>query len=176
MVIINLLPWREAVFAYEQRMLRIILLAVLIASVALVGVLTFYVMKQESRLNLQVNALKQALYTLSDQKKSRQIQTVNSASHYQESALYHTGMKTQALLRAVISSPAQGLCLTQISRKQGFITFVGRARSAVDLSDFLQHWNAAYLFSAIIIEQLKQQTDNSFIFRFRGQEVINDLL
>lgn len=176
MVTINLFPWRETVFVYERKIMQRILLTVLICSVSFVCVLQASVVKQEARLHLKVDALKQEYQRLTSQKKTIQAQTINLLSRDQEQIPYYAGLRTQALFLSLLNSPIHALCFTQINRKQHRITFVGKARSAVDLSDFLQHWNLTHFFSIIKIEQIKQQIDHSLAFRFYGQEASNDVL
>lgn len=162
----NLLPWREREKIYQKKMVNKLFLSSVTATICCFVMLHWMLEKHHDRLMSQVQHVQHELNTYlmhsSDDEKMTALSTrFESLIHHQKT------MKN--LLLALGESMNTPVCFTDIARYENRISFSGKARSLEDLTAYLLSWKAAYLFSEIKINQLKQ--DNQFVqFRFQAEE------
>jgi Tfp pilus assembly protein PilN len=162
MVNINLIPWRDARRIYQTRELKKILCAgimLLLISVIVVHVL---LVKGITGTNHRINGLKNEMqqfhpplitYIKRPQHKFKQRYNV-STLFAELGKLDETGK----------------ICFTEIARRDHVVSFKGRMRSTIELTDYLNQWKAGYLFSEIKIKLIEQQENGLFQFIFDATE------
>lgn len=161
MVNINLFSWREAERLYQTRELKKILsrgIGLLVVSLIVVHILLVKVQTDTAR---RINLLKKEM-----KKNSSHITYVERPQptfNQRDSAI--------TLFTELRKLNEMGnVCFTEIARSKHLVSFTGRTRSALDLTDYLRSWKAGYLFSEIQIKLIEQQENGLFQFVFTAIE------
>lgn len=164
MVTINLLPWRESARMYEKKILKQYLMIAIFAAIFSMIFLRFTLSLREKVLQKNMVELKREVDEMMNlQGKMPQ---KDSKRKLKKWLSYHDD--TQKLLIEIGKKSAADVCFKEIMRNKNTLFFTGRARSAADFTRFLQHWNAAYLFSEIKIKQIQQHADGFVQFDFEA--------
>lgn len=172
MVEINLLPWREYTRLYQAKQMKKILFLTLTLCVIPVTGMVLVLTWHEKQLHARITELKKETGRYAVQKplpaKQDRLDEAKTSKKYLDRQA-----ATQKFFGELASISAANLCFTSVTRVMNKITFSGNARSAVDLTDFLTHWQAASFFSEIKIEQIEQQGHAFMRFRFQALENVS---
>jgi hypothetical protein len=157
---INLLPWRDYKRAYQNKVMKKILLATLLFTMIILTILHQILSSRETALQIRIDVILNQIQQWREQ-SIRQNQKQSSQP------LPKPPSDITTLFDELKKMNENEVCFTDISRKKNMTMFTGKAHSAADLTDYLQNWRAAYLFSHIKINQLKQK-NNTAEFRFEA--------
>lgn len=159
MVAINLLPWRARERVYQLKLLKII--SSIVFGIILCINVIFYLSTeyQIDHINEQVAALRQQI----EMHSSKQPRIQHEYLHAQALDLI-----IKRLLVSLGHSFDQSVCFTSITRAHNRISFVGRTRSATDLTSFLHAWQAANLFSDMQLKRLARDRQPQLFFHFQA--------
>lgn len=168
-MIINLLPWRESKRLYQLSVIKkMLLISFFFHLVFLFGWhILFVELKHKKKIRLihLESKFKESLqWQVSLQKFNRENKDIN-----ENNALIQYRATIWQLFNLLESNRYETFCFTEIKRTKHHYIFSGKTRSIIDLMMYLNHWNAAYLFSSISISYLKQQANISQ-FQFIAEE------
>lgn len=158
MVEINLLPWRENKRRYQIHKIKIMLgLSVLFMALVL-GSLHFFLSVKERELTLHINALQ------------------GKIKHFERASLHkpviHAATRSSFSLAQLLAelnrTKDHAVCLTHFLYTNKVATFMGKTRSAADLTEYLKQWPAAHLFSQINLNQFEQKETAFMRFQFEA--------
>lgn len=172
MVEINLAPWREQKKRYEMNVLKIMLAVAFVVPALLSFMIYWQAASKVNALNRRVTEKQDEMLALAGAEQAyvamkKRNEIVGQLSH----TLFRYQLSTKSLFAELIKKPIKNLCFTEMSREKNIITFSGFARSAADLTDFLQQWDARDLFSEIKIENLHRVKSDPYMrFRFQVSE------
>jgi|GEM_PF-6041051 Tfp pilus assembly protein PilN len=167
MVTINLLPWRQYEKAYQTRRIKLIFLLVILLSVTNIVAGYLLVSRQVRQSGLRVAALTDEINRY--QMHSRLLRVAVPPVDGSIGNRYGQEFTAARLFAGLGRDQTQDVCFTEIKRNKGTILFVGKTRSAADLTDYLRRWNVGYLFSEITLKLLEQE-NGLMRFIFQAQE------
>jgi Tfp pilus assembly protein PilN len=167
MVTINLFPWRQRQQIYQQRMLKKIIgvafLLTTVANIILYGAL----LHKENHARLRLAAIKRELKRYAALQARIAVKTNFAAPISMTKELIEEQETIKTFFARMGEAYAAEVCFTSLAREQNKMTFVGRARSPSDMSQFFQEWQNTRLFPEMQIEKLEQRHD-ALKFRWQG--------
>ncbi|MBV9575788.1 MAG: hypothetical protein JO149_04115 [Gammaproteobacteria bacterium] len=165
-MVMNLLPWREREKTYQTKVIKQFFLLTGTTIFFFLWLMHWIIAKNHERLLNEVAQLQEELtyYSPSHPEKTAVMTTLSSA-------LIHHQKVSKDFLLALGKKAANPICFTEISHHENHVTFIGKARSLMDLTDYLLNWQPAYLFSEIKIHQL-QQAAEGVQFSFLAEESV----
>lgn len=165
MVTINLLPWRDYARIYERKYLRkMILINLIILSVLFISARLF-ITNQEIDLQSRIMYLQKEI-------KKYDVPLIKKQVSFSPS-IYIKPHTIKKLLAGLVSINGIQVCFANVERVGDKISFVGKAHSAADLTEFLSQWKAASLFSQIKIQSIEQQENDGIGFGFQAIQDIS---
>jgi Tfp pilus assembly protein PilN len=170
MVNLNLFPWREHMHAYQQKRIIKMLLCSLFLTGFFLAFIHFYILRQENKLNIHLLKLHEGInFNLT--KGYTQEKNLNAHQEDIIKKLIDYHIHTQKLFASLTTYTAD-FCFTEMQRNKNTMTFMGKARSVRNLTDFLRNFRAASSFSEIKIDDINQQENDDVYFRFHAFENI----
>jgi Tfp pilus assembly protein PilN len=168
MVEVNLLPWRDQQKLYEKKIVKNLLFAAVFFSLFLNFLIHCFMTARIETLNSHVTLLQEEVLKLETlQRQVEETRKHHDLSQQWLQQLTQYQAETTHLFTGLINRPIKNICFTALSRAANTITFLGYARSAIDLKEWLSSWGPAQNFFAIKIENLHEQKANQIIhFRF----------
>lgn len=167
MVVINLLPWRQLLKAYQEKKLKQMLVLVFCLSCAVVFIAHYVLLIWIDDMHMQMTALKQEwqrLVQVQQLSRSQDNERVNKKKwcDYRDATL--------RLFAELGKHRAVDICFVGLARKQNEIIFSGNVSSMRGFTEFIQAWPLANLFAEMRINHLQQDAQYHTHFRFTGFE------
>jgi type IV pilus assembly protein PilN len=161
---INLLPWREQA-RQEKRMLFV---AILMGFVALTFIFVFilhvWVRERINSQNVRNNYLEAAL--LKEQDVLGQLNKVNSAKHKIEEQLRYlfnlrfTSYQAVNIFNDIPKITPDGVSLNKIIRQGNTITILGRAKSNLEVTQFMENLEKSPVFEHPVLTEINAKENS----------------
>jgi Tfp pilus assembly protein PilN len=173
MVTINLLPWREYERVYQLKEVKKCLAIVILLVMMVIILMHVIFSKREAEMRVSVAAKKEKLTHYYQSTDLNRVSHASSASVNSIMQLQNHHAFIRQLFVELGKSNVSEVCFTEIEHTNHSISFIGKARSATNLTEFLRHWTAASLFTEIRINTIEQQEDGLVRFGFQAVEKNN---
>lgn len=166
MVTINLLPWRLYERQYQLREIKKIVCIAIGLAFLLVVSLHMTLHFKEKHLVTCINLLKHNIKEVRHSVPSHQ--TITLEKYRVKTSVKRNKLGTLLFLLSQLNE--NPVCFKSIERKNHIIKFSGIASSAMDLTTYLNPWNASPHFSEIKMKNITQQKQGEVQFEFDGFE------
>lgn len=167
----NLLPWRKFEREYQVRMLRKIFVLTVSLAVLIIMAAHLFISHQESSLQARIDETNKKL-TIHHEGKSQNGSLINDMSITNNKKQQQQDKNTFALrfFSELGKKYQEKVCFTDIEQLEKTLMFSGKAHSMHELTGFLRHWNAVYLFNEIEIKLIEEQENGFVQFKFQARE------
>ncbi len=156
-MMINLLPWRQHLRLQQEKITKQIIFIAIGMTLAMVIAAHYTMSEMIDRVQTQVFELKKLQPVVQNDHATPQVERGQQ--------------RTKNLFIEVMKRHHYEVCFTEIARERNIVDFSGSAKTAAELTEFLIHWQAAYLFSEIKIDKLQNQRESDGIeFHFHAVE------
>lgn len=163
MIEINFLPWREKRDQYQKKKMRFLLFYSGVLSMLVWMSAHYFFAEKIAALTSGIAKLNRQMDSLSEKKITEPNQALIDK-------LISSQLESEKLIAALANTENPAVCFTEISRDENRVSFIGNARSIVDLTEFIKHWRGAELFSHLRFLDFKKQANQSMHFHFYGFE------
>lgn len=167
MVNINLLPWRRFEREYQNRLLKKIFISTISIALFILIIVHALISHQEKLWQANVAATNKKL-SLYREINAQNTSNITAFSEVNTPKQYDKHDFAIRLFSELSKRNAGKVCFTDIERMDKTLLFSGKARSILELTEFLRGWNAAYLFNEIKINSIETQENGFVHFRFQA--------
>jgi hypothetical protein len=149
---INLLPWRENELRYQKKALRQVCFMILALSLLIIVIAQIIFSNKEKTMKAGIILLNASLNDYS----GREFQGEKFNSQSKTELPRGKNEFSKKLFLEFEEMRTGKVCFTNIEDlSQGFL-FSGKAASVGELTSFLRHWHAVYLFDELQIKSIEQ--------------------
>lgn len=160
MVNLNLFSWRNFLQIYQQRVVIKSLLTSILMTSLIIIFLHFFIIERVNKMNSHIQILQEEINLKTSKLSQPEEDEIKKMLAY--------GIYTQQFF-TLLSIHTPDFCFTEVVRNKNRMTFIGQARSSLQLSDFLRNFRAAHLFTEIKVDAI-DQIDNNVHFQFHAFE------